>query len=76
MQLPRQGGQAWAGVARVEAHTVGGTTPDSVLTVYLSRHDPETDPDPDARLLNSFLTAVDAGPYGNVDSTAVFMRGS
>lgn len=76
MQLARQSGRPWAGIARVEARPVGGTTPDSVLTIHLSRHDPDTDPDPEASLLNSFLTAVDAGPYGDAAGTAVFVRGS
>lgn len=76
MQRARQDGRPWAGVARVDAFAVGGSTPDSVLTVHLSRHDPGTVPEPDARLLTSFLIAVDAGPYGDVGGTGMFRRGS
>ena len=76
MHLAGQHRRPQAGIARVEARAVGGTTPDSVLTIHLSRHDPQTDPDPGEELLSSFLTAVDAGPHGDAESAAAFARGA
>ncbi|GHE02609.1 hypothetical protein GCM10010339_26420 [Streptomyces alanosinicus] len=76
MQPARESGQSWAGFTRIDARAVGGTTPGSVLTIHLSRHDPELGANTDAQLLSSFLTAVDAGPHGDVASRAAFTRGS
>ncbi|MBP2055445.1 hypothetical protein J2Z21_008459 [Streptomyces griseochromogenes] len=47
-----------------------------MLTIHLSRHDPAAGANPDAQLLSSFLTAVDAGPHGDVASVAAFSRAS
>jgi hypothetical protein len=69
-------GRTWDGVARLEVRAFGGRTPESPLTVSLTRHAPDSQPptERDLGLLNNHLMAVDGKPYAN--NYVAFLRAS
>lgn len=73
---PPTGGRTGKVLARVEARLIDARESDGVLTVDLSRHDAQSEPDPDAPLFNNFLVAFEPGPHGDPWQWDVFRHGA
>ncbi|MFE7804802.1 hypothetical protein ACFU51_09105 [Streptomyces sp. NPDC057430] len=67
-------GRPWVGTALVEVHADGGETPDTPLTVRLTRRAPEALSERVPGLLSDHLLAVDGGPH--TDNFPQFFRSS